>query len=119
MGYLNRLNIVHTSSETGRQIYIPLVNYTMMLACLLVVVLFKGSSHLAAAYGVAVTTDMVLTSTLFLFVLRYCWKWSWLKALPLVILFLTFNLAYFASNIIKFKDGGWLPALVAGLCLMF
>ncbi|MGE3724243.1 MAG: potassium transporter Kup [Candidatus Sericytochromatia bacterium] len=118
MGFLNRLNIVHTSSETEGQIYIPLVNYTMMLACLLVVVLFKESSHLAAAYGVAVTTDMVLTSTLFLFVLRYCWKWSWLKALPLVILFLTFDLAYFGSNIIKFIDGGWLPALVASFMLI-
>jgi KUP system potassium uptake protein len=113
MGYLNRLNIVHTSSETEGQIYIPLVNYAMMLACLLVVLLFKESSQLAAAYGVAVTTDMVLTSILFLFVLRYCWGWSWFRALPLVALFLTFDLAYFFSNIVKFFDGGWLPALVA------
>jgi KUP system potassium uptake protein len=117
MGYLNRLWIVHTSSETEGQIYIPLVNYALMLACLLVVFMFRESGRLASAYGVAVTTDMVLTSLLFGFVLVHCWKWALWKAIPLIGLFLVFDLAYFSSNLIKFFDGGWLPALFALIIL--
>lgn len=117
MGYLPRLLIVHTSSETEGQIYVPLVNYAMMMACVLVVLMFKESSNLAAAYGLAVTADMVLTSSLFFFVLIHCWKWSLTKAIPLVVLFLVFDLAYFGSSLIKFFDGGWFPAVVAACIL--
>lgn len=117
MGYLNRLRIVHTSSHTEGQIYIPLVNYTLMVACILVVLIFGESSKLAAAYGVAVTTDMVLTSLLFGFVLVHCWHWSLFKAIPLIALFLLFDLAYFSSNLLKFFEGGWLPALFA-FCIL-
>jgi KUP system potassium uptake protein len=113
MGYLPRLLLVHTSSQTEGQIYVPLVNHAMMIACVVVVLLFKESSRLASAYGLAVTADMVLTSTLFFFVLIHCWRWSLAKAIPLVCMFLVFDLAYFGSNLIKFFDGGWFPTVVA------
>lgn len=113
MGYLPRLQIKHTSSETEGQIYVPLVNYAMMFACLWVVLMFKESTRLAAAYGIAVTANMVLTSILFLFVAISCWNWPKHRVIPLVLLFLVFDIAYFGSNVIKFFDGGWFPAVVA------
>ncbi|MEZ0372036.1 MAG: potassium transporter Kup [Candidatus Sericytochromatia bacterium] len=113
MGYIPRLMVRHTSSETQGQIYVPLVNHAMMIGCLMTVLMFRESSRLAAAYGIAVTADMVLTSCLFFFVMLHCWRWPWYKAGPLVLLFLTFDLAYFGSNLLKFFDGGWFPALVA------
>lgn len=113
MGFLPRLQIKHTSSETEGQIYVPLINYAMMLACLMVVLSFKESSRLAAAYGIAVTADMVLTTTLFFFVLTHCWRWPKWRAIPLVMLFYAFDLSYFGSNLLKFFDGGWFPAVVA------
>ncbi|MGV3522725.1 MAG: potassium transporter Kup [Candidatus Sericytochromatia bacterium] len=117
LGFLPRLQIRHTSADTEGQIYVPLVNHAMMIACLLVVLLFKESSRLAAAYGIAVTADMVLTSVLFFFVMTTCWKWARWKAVPLVLLFLTFDLAYFGSNVIKFMDGGWFPTVLAAVML--
>ncbi|MEZ0372037.1 MAG: potassium transporter Kup [Candidatus Sericytochromatia bacterium] len=113
MGYMPRLLVRHTSSHTEGQIYVPLVNYAMMFGCLAVVLIFRESTRLASAYGIAVTANMVLTSVLFLFVTLACWKWSKWKAIPLVLLFLTFDLAYFGSNAIKFMDGGWFPTAVA------
>ncbi|GIW22205.1 MAG: putative potassium transport system protein kup 1 [Candidatus Sericytochromatia bacterium] len=118
LGYLPRLNIVHTSEETEGQIYIPFVNKLMMIACILVVLTFKESSKLAAAYGMAVTTDMVLTSILFFFVLYKTWKWNIYKSILLVSFFLIFDLSYFLANILKFFDGGWFPLTIA-LTILF
>lgn len=113
LGFLPRLNIIHTSEEAEGQIYIPSINKLMMIACILIVIIFKQSSNLASAYGLAVTADMVLTSTVFFFVITRTWKWKLYKAIPLISFFLVFDLAYFGSNVIKFWDGGWFPFTVA------
>ncbi|RYY00604.1 potassium transporter Kup [bacterium] len=113
MGFLPRLNIIHTSEETEGQIYIPSINKLMMIACIAIVIVFKQSSSLAAAYGLAVTADMVLTSTVFFFVITKAWKWPLYRAIPLVAFFLVFDLSYFAANLLKFWDGGWFPFMIA------
>ena len=113
LGFLPRLNIVHTSAQTEGQIYIPAVNKMLMILCIAIVIAFKQSTNLAAAYGVAVTADMVLTSTVFFFVMRTSWNWPLKKALPLVSFFLLFDLMYFSSNLLKFFSGGWFPLALA------
>jgi KUP system potassium uptake protein len=113
LGFLPRLNIIHTSEHTQGQIYIPFINKAMMIGCISIVLIFKESSRLAAAYGIAVTTDMVLTSTVFFFVITKTWNWPLRKAVPLVMFFLFFDLLYFSSNLLKFFDGGWFPVLLA------
>jgi len=112
LGFLPRMHIVHTSGETEGQIYIPLVNWVMAAACLALVVAFRSSSNLAAAYGLAVTIDMVITSMVFFFVARFGWGWALWKAAGLVGMFLVFDLLYFGANAFKFFDGGWLPVVI-------
>ncbi len=112
LGFLPRMHIIHTSGETEGQIYIPLVNSAMAVACLALVLAFRSSSNLAAAYGLAVTIDMCITSAVFFFVARYAWNWPMWRAAGLVGLFLVFDLLYFGSNALKFFDGGWLPVVV-------
>jgi KUP system potassium uptake protein len=115
LGYLPRLQIQHTSAQQIGQIYIPGVNWALMLACIGLVLGFRSSSNLAAAYGVAVTTDMVFTTILFAVVARSLWKWS----VPLLVLlaagFLTVDLAFWGANIIKIPQGGWFPLVIAAL----
>jgi KUP system potassium uptake protein len=117
LGYFPRMRIIHTSQETRGQIYIPDVNYALMIACLGVVLFFKDSSGLAGAYGVAVTSTMGLTSVMYLFVLLRAWDWPLWKALPLVGLFLLFDASYFVANIPKIPDGGWFPIVMGGFIL--
>ncbi|HQW29653.1 MAG TPA: potassium transporter Kup [Verrucomicrobiales bacterium] len=113
LGYLPRINVRHTSEHARGQIYIPLVNWLLMLACIGLVVMFRTSSNLAAAYGVAVTMTMLITTILFYFAARYLWKWSVFKALPLCLVFGIIELAFLTANLLKFFDGGWLPIAVA------
>ncbi len=113
LGYLPRVHIVHTSGEQKGQIYIPEVNAALMVGCIGLVLAFRHSSNLAAAYGLAVTMVMTITSIVFFFVLTRTWKWPYVKAIPLVALFLIFDLAYFGANLFKFVDGGWFPLVVA------
>ncbi|MBI3181654.1 MAG: potassium transporter Kup [Myxococcales bacterium] len=113
LGYFPRVTIVHTSAETEGQIYIPEVNQALMVSCLLLVLGFKSSSGLAAAYGIAVTGNMAITSTLFFFVATRAWGWPVYKALPLCLAFLAFDLSFFGASLLKFKDGGWFPVAVA------
>lgn len=112
LGYLPRLSILHTSEHTRGQIYIPLVNWLLMLACLALVLAFRTSSNLAAAYGVAVTMTMLITTVLFYFAARYLWRWSVFKTLPLCIVFGSIELAFLSANLVKFFDGGWFPLAV-------
>lgn len=116
LGYLPRLAIRHTSEHARGQIYVPLVNWLLMLACLALVLVFRTSSNLAAAYGVAVTMTMLITTILFYFVARHLWGWPLLKALPLCVVFGVIELAFLSANLVKFFDGGWLP-LAAGAVL--
>jgi KUP system potassium uptake protein len=113
LGFFPRLKIIHTSEHTEGQIYIPTINKAMMISCLGIVLAFKDSSRLAAAYGTAVTADMVLTSTVFFFVITRAWNWPLYRAIPLVGFFLCFDLAYFSANLLKFWDGGWFPVMIA------
>jgi KUP system potassium uptake protein len=115
LGYFPRVTIIHTSALTEGQIYIPEVNWLMMVVCIALVLAFRGSSGLAGAYGVAVTANMGLTSLVYFFVATKTWDWPVRKALPLVALFLIFDLAYFGSNLFKFFDGGWFPMAVAAI----
>lgn len=112
LGYLPRINIRHTSEHARGQIYIPMVNWALMLACLALVFAFRTSSNLAAAYGVAVTMTMLITTVLFYFAARHLWKWSVLKTLPLCAVFASIEVAFLSANLVKFFDGGWFPLAV-------
>ncbi len=117
MNFLPRINIIHTSGGSKGQIYIPLVNKALMVSCIAVVLVFKASSNLAAAYGLAVTANMILTSLVFYFVAVKNWGWSVIKTGILVSIFLFFDIMYFSSNMLKFWDGGWFPFTIAVIML--
>ncbi len=113
IGYCPRLRIVHTSGETKGQIYLPWVNSMMMIGCLGLALAFKESSRLAAAYGIAVTGTMAITTLIYFFVTRYNWGWPLWKSLLPSSIFLFFDLSYFGANLLKFVDGGWFAISVA------
>jgi KUP system potassium uptake protein len=115
LGYFPRVDIEHTSIEHIGQIYIPAINWGLMAACIGLVLGFRSSSNLAAAYGVAVTTTMVITTILFYVVARNCWKWSLPAALLLCGTFLIIDLSFFGANVLKIPHGGWFPLVVAAL----
>ncbi len=118
LGYLPRLNIRHTSVRDTGQIYIPFVNWALFVAIVLAVVMFRSSGNLAAAYGIAVTLDMLITTVLTFFVIRYSWKYPlWLCLLPTSIFFVI-DLAFFSSNMLKLFAGGWFPLLIGGIVFM-
>lgn len=119
LGYLPRLQILHTSDTEKGQIYVPTINWILMTACLALVVGFKTSSNLAAAYGIAVTATMLITTMLFWMFLVHVWNWSHLKAGLVCGLFLLIEFTFFAANIVKVLAGGWFPLLVgAGIYTM-
>jgi KUP system potassium uptake protein len=113
IGYCPRLHIVHTSGETKGQIYMPWVNTVMMIGCLALALAFKESSRLAAAYGIAVTGTMAITSLIYFYVTRFNWGWPLWKSLLPTVIFLFFDLSYFGANLLKFVDGGWFTVGVA------
>jgi KUP system potassium uptake protein len=113
MGLLPRMRIIHTSSQIKGQIYMPEVNWLLLLACLVLVLSFGSSSRLAGAYGIAVTATMSITSVIYFFVLTRCWKWPAWKAGLLVGLFLAFDCSYFGTNLLKILDGGWFTVMIA------
>ena len=115
LGYWPRLKIVHTSPDVRGQIYIPGVNYALMISCLALVLAFKNSSGLANAYGIAVTATMSVTSIMYFLVVTRVWGWSTWKAGVLVSGFLFFDLAFFGTNLFKVMDGGWITLLIAGI----
>jgi KUP system potassium uptake protein len=113
LGYLPRISVKHTSSATEGQIYVPFVNWMLALACIALVLAFRESSRLAAAYGIAVTGTMGITSVVYYVVVREDWKWPRWKALPLLLLFLGWDIPFFVSNMLKLPDGGYVPIVVA------
>ena len=115
LGYLPRLHVRHTSVRDTGQIYLPFVNWGLFAAIVLAVVMFRSSSNLAAAYGIAVTLDMLITTVLTFFVLRYGWKYPlWICLLPTGFFFVV-DFAFFSSNLLKLFDGGWFPLMIGGL----
>jgi KUP system potassium uptake protein len=113
LGYSPRVTIIHTSGKAEGQIYVPEVNGALMVACIALVLGFRTSSSLAAAYGIAVTGTMGITSVLFYSVARRRWQWSVVQAGSVAGLFLVIDLAFFGANAIKIVDGGWFPIAVA------
>lgn len=113
LGYIPRVAIRHTSASTMGQIYVPLVNWLLMVSCVALVLGFKSSSNLAAAYGVSITSTMLITTVLFYVIARWRWRWNaWVAGL-LAGAFLSIDLAFFFANFAKIFHGGWLPLLVA------
>jgi KUP system potassium uptake protein len=113
LGYWPRVTIVHTSKQEQGQIYIPEVNAALMVGCLFVVVYFGSVSNIGAAYGIAVTGTMIMTTLLFFVVATRVWAWPLGRALALSGTFLVIDVAFFGANIIKFAQGGWFPIFVA------
>ena len=113
LGYLPRIRIRHTSAREIGQIYIPSVNMILMIAAIALVIAFKESGKLAAAYGVAVTATMAITTTLLAVYARERWRWPLAGAIAFALCFLCIDLSFFGANIIKVWDGGWFPLLVA------
>ncbi len=112
LGYLPHLRVLHTSEEEIGQVFIPAVNNLLLVATIALVFGFRTSSALASAYGVAVTTTMVITTVLLFVAMQKLWKWPVLPALLVAMAFLTVDLAFFGANIIKVWDGGWFPLAV-------
>ena len=113
LGYFPRLTIKHTNPDQAGQIYLPLVNISLALGAIATVYGFKSSSALAAAYGIAVTATMIVTSLILFVVMRRAWAWSgWLAGL-LCGVFLLIDITFFGANLHKFADGGWLPVMIA------
>ncbi len=114
LGYLPRLNILHTSVREAGQIYIPFVNWGLFVAIVLAVVMFRTSGNLAAAYGIAVTTDMLITTVLTFFVIRYAWKYPLWLCIVATGWFFMVDFLFFASNLLKLFAGGWFPLAIGG-----
>jgi len=114
LGYLPRLQVQHTSVKDTGQIYLPFVNWGLFVAIVLAVVMFKSSSNLAAAYGIAVCTDMLITTLLTFFVIRYSWQYPLALCVGATSFFLLVDLAFWASNLLKLFDGGWFPLAIGG-----
>jgi len=113
LGYFPRLLVRHTNAAQSGQIFLPLVNTGLAIGSIATVYGFKSSSALAAAYGIAVTATMIVTSLILLLVMRRAWSFAWWQALPLCGFFLLIDVTFFGANLHKFADGGWLPVFIA------
>ena len=114
LGYLPRIDVLHTSSREIGQVYVAIVNWLLLIATIALVVEFRSSGNLAAAYGIGVSTTMVVTTYLLFFVAHYHWKWSIKRCLLVVVPFLLWDVTFFASNASKFLSGGWVPLVISG-----
>jgi len=117
LGYSPRLKVIYTSARIIGQIYVPVVNWALMISCIGLVLGFGTSSHLAAAYGVAITTTMLITTILFYLVARRRWHWPTIVALPVAMFFISIDLAFFSANMLKIAHGGWFPIMVSAIIL--
>ncbi len=115
LGYFPRLTVRHTSDEVEGQTYLPLMNWTLATGCIALVLVFQSSAKLAAAFGLAVSGTMAITSFVFYRVTRERWGWSVGKAGALLVFFLTFDLGFTAANMLKLLDGGFIPLVVGAV----
>jgi KUP system potassium uptake protein len=118
LGFCPRINIVHTSSQEIGQIYIPAINWSLFVGVVWLVLTFKTSSNLAAAYGIAVTGTMVITTILAYEVARQKWNWSFFKAAGIFGIFFIIDMAFFSANIHKIPHGGWVPLAIGAVIYM-
>ncbi len=119
LGFLPRLQVLHTSVKDTGQIYIPFVNWGLFAVIVLAVMMFKSSSNLAAAYGIAVCTDMLITTVLTCFVIHYGWKYPCWWCLAATSFFFAVDFVFWASNLLNLFEGGWFPLLIASVIMMF
>ncbi|MBC7980230.1 MAG: KUP/HAK/KT family potassium transporter, partial [Armatimonadetes bacterium] len=117
MAIIPRFRIHHTSAQSIGQVFVPVINGLLALACIILVIGFGTSTALAGAYGVAIALTMVITSMLFFFAARSVWKWKWWKAAGLTTVFLLVDGMFLMANITKIVDGGWLPLVIAAVLL--
>jgi KUP system potassium uptake protein len=115
MGYCPRLAILHTSEKTMGQIYVPFINWSLLAAVLLLVVGFRSSDNLAAAYGIAVTLAMLIDSVLIFVVMQRLWNWPLAAAVAIAAPLVLIDLAFLSSNALKIPDGGWFPLVVGAV----
>jgi KUP system potassium uptake protein len=115
LGFIPRLSIRHTSDEHSGQIYIPIINWALLCAVVVLVLTFQNSSNLASAYGIAVTGAVTLDTLLMAVLFVGVWKWRMWIAVPVVLVFLIVDGAYFAANMTKIPDGGWFPLMVGAI----
>jgi KUP system potassium uptake protein len=113
LGFSPRVRILHTSASEFGQIYVPAVNWLLLVGVVALVVFFKSSSNLAAAYGIAVTGTMLVTTVLVLALAVRGWKWSWGLVIPVFAVFLLVDITLFSANMLKFIEGGWVPLALA------
>ena len=119
LGYLPRLRIAHTSIKDTGQVYVPFVNWSLYVGIVLAVVIFGSSSKLAGAYGIAVTIDMLITTIMTFFVIRYAWKYPWWLCIAVTGFFFIIDALFFAASAVKFFDGGWFPLVLgAGMFIV-
>jgi KUP system potassium uptake protein len=118
LGYAPRMTICHTSGAEMGQIYLPGINFALLIAVILLVLTFRSSSNLAAAYGIAVSGTMIITTLFAYLVARFDWHWKAILALPVFAAFVLIDAAFFAANSIKFADGGWFPLVFGGVVLL-
>ena len=118
LGFTPRMHIIHTSEQAMGQIYLPTVNWLLMIACLTLVLVFKESTRLAAAYGFAVTATMTITSIMYFHVTRFRWRWPLWQSITLVSLFLLFDGSFLSANVLKIPDGGWITICIASVVLV-
>ena len=118
LGLLPRLEIRHTSEALFGQIYMPRVNMLLLVGVLLLVALFRSSSSLASAYGIAVTGTMVVTALMSIVVIRHVWRWPLIGALALMLPFLFIDLTFLAANLLKIAEGGWMPLALGAIVMV-
>jgi KUP system potassium uptake protein len=119
LGFFPRVQVLHTAHHMEGQIYIPQVNYFVAIGCLALVIAFGASTRLAAAYGIAVTGTMAITSVMYFLVARKTWNWPLSRASSLLLLFLAFDIPFLYANLGKFLEGGWVPILIgAGVLIV-
>jgi KUP system potassium uptake protein len=120
LGYCPRIQVKFTSEREKGQIYVPNINWLLLLAVIILVLGFKSSSNLASAYGIAVTLTMMIDTLLAFIVVRALWKWNWLQAGLFLALFIVVDFAFFSANLVKVMDGGWFPLLLGlGIFTLF
>ena len=117
LGYLPRFNIMHTAHEVEGQIYIPRINYFIGIGCVILVLAYGESSRLAAAYGLAVSGDMTISTVMFFLVITKAWKWPLWKAIAVLVFFWSLDLPFLAANLGKFMHGGYVPVLIGSVVL--
>ncbi|MBI0416905.1 MAG: potassium transporter Kup [Nitrosospira sp.] len=118
LGFVPRMKVTHTSDKRIGQIYVPFINWMLLILIIAVVLIFQQSSDLAAAYGIAVTTTMLITTCLAAVVMKVVWKWNPLIVTLIITAFLTIDSAFFAANLLKIMQGGWLSLTIGAICFV-